>query len=108
MNMFSVFGKKNYDSVSARDINEKLGKINLIDVRESYEYKGGHVPKARNVPMGDILTNPEKYLNKEEEYHIICHSGSRSSRTCSKLASMDYSVVNVTGGTMSYNLPLKR
>ena len=89
-------------------MGEKHGKINLIDVRESYEYKAGHVPNARNIPMGVVLEEPEKYLNKSMEYHVICQSGSRSSRTCRKLSSLGYNVVNVSGGTGSYILPLKR
>jgi len=106
--MFWIFGKKNYDSISIHDLNEKLGKINLIDVREGYEYKAGHMPNARNIPMSVILTQPDKYLNKSKEYHVVCQSGSRSSRTCRKLSSLGYKVVNVSGGTRSYSLPLKK
>jgi rhodanese-related sulfurtransferase len=103
-----IFGKNSFDSISVHDLGEKNGKINLIDVRESYEYKSGHVPNARNIPMGIVLAEPEKYLNKSMEYHVICQSGSRSSRTCKKLSSLGYKVVNVSGGTGSYILPLKR
>ena len=62
--MFSIFSKNNYNTISVHDLDDKLGKINLIDVREEYEYKGGHVPTAKNIPMGTILSEPEKYLNK--------------------------------------------
>ncbi|MGE5627159.1 MAG: rhodanese-like domain-containing protein [Solirubrobacterales bacterium] len=105
--MFSLF-KKKYDSISTEELSEKIGKINLIDVRENYEFKAGHVPKAKNIPMGLILSEPEKYLAKDKEYHIICHSGSRSSRTCRSLSSLGYQVVNIIGGTASYTKPLKR
>ncbi|WP_010233450.1 rhodanese-like domain-containing protein [Clostridium arbusti] len=106
--MFSIFGKSNFNSISAHDLDGKLGKINLIDVRENYEYKGGHIPTAKNVPMGAILTNPEKYINKSKEYHIVCQSGSRSARTCKELSNQGYNVVNISGGTRSYILPLER
>jgi rhodanese-related sulfurtransferase len=107
IDMFSFF-KKGYDSISARDIAEKQGKINLIDVRERHEFKAGHVPNAKNMPLSELLSDPEKYLSKDREYHVICHSGSRSSMTCRKLSSLGYKVVNVAGGTMSYGGPLKR
>jgi rhodanese-related sulfurtransferase len=45
-----------------------LGKVNLIDIREPYEYKGGHLPTAKNISMDTILDQPEKYLNKSKEY----------------------------------------
>jgi rhodanese-related sulfurtransferase len=62
--MFSLFGKNNFNSISAHDLDDKIGKINLIDVREVYEYKAGHVPKAKNVPLGTIVQQPDKYLDK--------------------------------------------
>jgi len=105
--MFGLFGKKKFDSVNVNEIDE-LGKINLIDIRETYEYKSGHIPAAKNIPMGNILQNPEKYLDKEKEYYIVCQSGARSSRTSGSLASMGYKTVNVEGGTGRYEGKLKR
>lgn len=105
--MFGFLFKKKYNSVKVNEINQ-LGKLNIIDVREPHEFKSGHVPKAKNIPMNDILENTEKYLNKENEYHIICQSGARSSRTCGALASKGYKVINLAGGTSGYRGSLKR
>lgn len=105
--MFSFF-KKKYDSISTKELSERIEKVNLIDVREKQEYQSGHVPKAKNIPMGDILKQPEKYMDEQKEYHIICQSGARSSRTCEALSSMGYQVVNVSGGTGAYPQPLKK
>ena len=104
--MFSFFSNNDFNSINVYDLNDKLGKINLIDVRENYEYKGGYVRTAKNIPMGMILVYPEKYLDKSKEYHIICQSGSRSSRTCKKLSGLGYKVVNILGGTSSYTQAL--
>ncbi|MCB2294234.1 rhodanese-like domain-containing protein [Clostridium algoriphilum] len=104
--MFSIF--KKYNTISVHDLDGKLGKINLIDVREGYEYEGGHVPTAKNISLGTILANPRKYINKSNEYHIICQSGSRSERACKELSDEGYKVVNISGGTGSYILPLER
>ncbi|MDP4143829.1 MAG: rhodanese-like domain-containing protein [Bacillota bacterium] len=106
--MFSNFRKNNFASISVHDLYDMLGKINLIDVREDYEYIDGHVPTAVNIPMNLILTYPEKYLVKEKEYHIICQSGSRSLLTCNELADKGYKIINVSGGTGSYLKPLER
>ncbi|MDT8719248.1 rhodanese-like domain-containing protein [Clostridium sp. 19966] len=106
--MFSIFSNNNVNTISVHDLDSKLGKINLIDVREEYEYRNGHVPTAKNIPMGDILSKPENYLNKDKEYHIICQSGGRSSRTCKDLSSKGYNVINVSGGTGAYIKPLER
>jgi rhodanese-related sulfurtransferase len=106
--MYSIFEKNNFNSISAHDLNGKIGKINLIDIREDYEYGSGHVPSAKNIPMGRILTQPEKYLDKSKEYHIICQSGARSSRTCMQLSTLGYKVINIVGGTGYYIQPLER
>jgi len=85
-----------------------LGKINLIDIREPNEYKRGHLPTAKNIPMDKILSESEKYLDKSKEYHIICHSGARSSRTCGILKKKGFDIINVSGGTGGYRKTLEK
>lgn len=105
--MFGFLMNKKFNSIKVNEI-DGLGKINLIDIREPYEYKSGHVPNAKNIPMNKVLESAEKYLDKEKEYHIICQSGGRSTRTCGILASKGYKVINVSGGTGGYRGILKR
>lgn len=100
--MLSFLKKKNFKSIEAREINNLGSKIDLIDVREPEEYKAGHVPGARNIPMETLTENPEKYINKSNQCYIICQSGKRSEGVCHRLADMGFSVVNVKGGTSSY------
>lgn len=106
--MFSFLSQNKFNSVSVNELDQLLETINLIDVREPYEYKEGHITSAKNIPMNNILLQPEKYLDKTKEYHIICQSGGRSSKVCSKLASDGYKVINVSGGTGGYRGTLKK
>lgn len=103
-----MFLNNELNAVSVHDLDSKLGEINLIDIREDNEYNDGHVPTAKNVSMGEILKNPEEYLDRSKEYYIICQSGARSSRTCMQLLEEGFNVVNVSGGTGSYLKPLER
>lgn len=106
-----MFGFSRNSSINSIDVNEidmVSGNINLIDVREPYEYKSGHLQMAKSVPMSNILTDPEKYLEKSEVYHIICHSGSRSLRTCMILEGKGYNLINVSGGIGRYRGLLKK
>jgi rhodanese-related sulfurtransferase len=100
--MFNFFRNDNKKVIHVNDIDPLLGKINLIDIREPYEYKSGTIKTAKNIPMGTMLSNPDKYLSKDKEYYIMCHSGARSSRTCSSLIREGYNVVNISGGMASY------
>lgn len=106
--MFFTRNKNKFESISVHDLDEKIKNITLIDIREPYEYKGGHVPTAKNIPMATLLDKPEEYIDKSKEYHIICQSGGRSSRTCEALSSKGFKVVNVSGGTGSYIKALER
>lgn len=99
--MFGLF-KSDVKSVHVNDMDPFLGKVQLIDIREPYEYNGGKLVGSTNIPMGNLLSSPEKYLTKEKEYYIVCLSGSRSSMTCRRLSKLGYNVINVGGGVGSY------
>jgi rhodanese-related sulfurtransferase len=100
--MFGLFKKSNQKAININDIDSLIGKVELIDIRETYEYAGGSIQSAKNIPMGELLSSPEKYLNKDKEYYIMCQSGSRSARTCSTLMTKGFNVINVSGGMGSY------
>lgn len=88
-------------NINASELKTKVIS-SLIDIREIEEYKLGHVPGAKNIPMMGIIMNPELFLNKETTYYIICQSGQRSLNTCQFLQEKGYDVVNVIGGTSAY------
>lgn len=106
--MFPFLFKSTVDSIDVNEIDTLIGKINLIDIRETYEYKGGHLPSAKNIPMDTLLSIPEKYLEKTKEYHIVCHSGARSLRACRVLKENGFKVINVSGGIGRYRGKLVR
>lgn len=53
------------------------GAVQLVDVRESYEFDAGHLPGAINVPLGG-LENALAGLPPAECIVFICRSGARS------------------------------
>lgn len=100
--MFSLFQRNNVNSVHVNEIDNILQDIKLIDIREAYECAHSSIKGARNIPMGLLLAQPEKYLDKSMRYHIMCQSGGRSVSTVSALQRAGYDVVNVKGGMGSY------
>lgn len=101
--MLNFFKKSNEKQISIKELDELIGKINFIDIREPEEYMSGHVKTSKNIPMGQILQEPEKHLKKEETYYIMCLSGRRSANTCAKLQEMGYDVVDIAGGYSAYD-----
>ncbi|MGL5381603.1 rhodanese-like domain-containing protein [Clostridium sp.] len=92
----------NTKAINVNDLDNLLGDINLIDIREDFEVSYGTLKGAKNIPMGNLLENPNEYINIEEEYYIMCQSGMRSARTVSILRGIGYKVINVNGGMGSY------
>ncbi|MEN8078098.1 rhodanese-like domain-containing protein [Clostridioides difficile] len=100
--MFGFLNRNNGKVVNVNDIDNLIGNIELIDIREPYEYRGGSIKSAKNIPMQTLLSNPDKYLEKNKEYYIVCQSGGRSSRVCGELRKGGFDVINVAGGVGSY------
>ena len=100
--MFDFLKRAQGKVINVNDIDNLLGKIDLIDIREKYEYASGSIKGSKNIPMGDLLNEPEKYLNKNKEYYIMCQSGGRSARATSVLSNQGFDVINVAGGMGSY------
>jgi len=100
--MFNFFHQNTGKAINVNDIDSLIGSINLIDIREPYEFQSGSIKSAKNIPMNTLLGNPKAYLKPEGEYYIVCQSGGRSQRACSTLARDGYNVINVSGGVGSY------
>ncbi|WP_124065440.1 rhodanese-like domain-containing protein [Clostridium sp. E02] len=100
--MFEFLKRSKGKVIHVNDLDPLIGSIELIDIREPYEFKSGTMRTAKNIPMGNLISNPEKYLMKDKTYYIMCQSGGRSSRSCRVLRKKEFDVVNVAGGIGSY------
>ncbi|WP_099468961.1 rhodanese-like domain-containing protein [Konateibacter massiliensis] len=100
--LFDFLKMNDSQAIHVNDMDDLLGKVELIDIREPYEYKSGTLRTAKNIPMGKLLAAPEKYLIKDKTYYIMCQSGGRSSNACRQLKKQGYEVINVGGGMGSY------
>lgn len=63
----------------------------VVDVRNAGEYRGGHLPKAVNVPLGELKeTFPCRVPDKNQVLLLHCLSGTRSGMAKRVLKSMGY------------------
>jgi rhodanese-related sulfurtransferase/TusA-related sulfurtransferase len=73
-------------------------KITVLDVREQAEYAFGHIPGAVHIPLGELEERFEE-LNKEDDIHVICRTGSRSDLASQKLTEKGFkNIKNVVPG----------
>lgn len=94
---------KRIPSISTKELEGKMkNKPLIIDVRSSAEFKGGHIPGAKNVPLQKI----EQFEPKGSCY-VICASGMRSKRAVKLLKANGCQATNVTGGMSRWQGPVK-
>ena len=65
----------------------------LLDVRMAFEFEGGHVQGAMNIPVGDLYERVAELEPKDKPIVVYCRSGHRSARAVSILQEAGYSQV---------------
>lgn len=69
----------------------------LLDVREGHEWRAGHAPAARHVPLSQ-LAHRMRELPVGRPIVTVCRSGARSARAAALLAREGRDVSNLAGG----------
>lgn len=74
----------------------------LLDVRTEEEYRQGHIPCSRNLPLHSIDKVRLIAENKDIPLYVYCQSGARSRRAAGTLMQMGYQHVKNLGGISAY------
>jgi rhodanese-related sulfurtransferase len=78
------------------------GAVRVLDVREDWEFRNGHVRGAIHVPVKRLPDRVAK-LKHDKPYAVICESGSRSRRAAGFLIEQGLDgAVSVRGGTNAW------
>ncbi|MBE6970892.1 MAG: rhodanese-like domain-containing protein [Ruminococcaceae bacterium] len=80
----------------------------LLDVRTPQEYREGHIPGSKNVPLQQLDKIRSLIDNKDATMFVYCHSGARSRQAVSYLQHMGYTNVNNIGGITAYSGKVER
>lgn len=75
---------------------------NVIDIRTSLAYNK-HNLGFKNVPRLMLLSDPSKYLNKNEEYYLLCDTGLVSLSCSNILNALGYRCYSIKGGIDNLN-----
>lgn len=74
----------------------------LLDVRTPQEYREGHIPGSRNIPLQCLDQVAELVPDRSAPIYVYCRSGSRSGQAAAILKGMGYAAVQNIGGILSY------
>lgn len=85
-------------SISVKQLLEKISGDTIIDIRNPQSYNNNHIPNAKNIPSEVLVSNPNKYFDRDKTYYLYCQKGPTSIKVCSLLNSLGYKTININGG----------
>ena len=106
MGFFDLF-KQNDINQGVKDYHNIPGAV-LLDVRTPQEYREGHIPGSKNVPLQTIDKISSVADNKNIPLFVYCYSGGRSRQAASVLQHMGYTNVQNIGGITAYSGKVER
>jgi rhodanese-related sulfurtransferase len=113
MNILSLFLGKPVPDMRALDLQAKMQNGNkpfVLDVRQPEEYRLGHIPGAKLIPLGELSRRMNE-VPKGREIVCICATGHRSLPAVRQLAAAGYTASSMKNGMIAWKLaklPIKK
>lgn len=87
-----------------RTVSESI----LLDVRSEGEYRSGHIPGSKNIPLHTLDKIRHIAQNRSIPLYVYCRSGARSRRAAAMLQHMGYKRVKSIGGIAAWRGKVER
>jgi rhodanese-related sulfurtransferase len=103
-----VTGRQDVE-LDPRQVAEMRDDVQLVDVREPYEWAAGRIAGARHIEMADLAAEATS-LDRERPVVFYCRVGSRSGMAAHAFRRAGYEAYNLAGGLeawMGAGLPLE-
>ena len=82
-----------------RELEERRDELQIIDVREPYEWEAGRMEGSVLIPLNAVLAGSEQGpLDRSRPVAVLCKSGNRSELAATMLRARGYDAQNVEGG----------
>jgi len=81
-------------------------EVDLVDVREPYEWEAGHIEGSRHVPLGELAADR---VETRRRVVFVCRVGGRSAFATQAFRRAGYDAHNLDGGILAWverGLPL--
>lgn len=78
---------------------ERRDELQIVDVREQWEWNAGRIEGAVHIPLNDLLSGGDKgMLDQGTPVVLVCKTGSRSELATLMLQARGYQAENLEGG----------
>jgi rhodanese-related sulfurtransferase len=97
------------DLTTAKGCWERRAEVQILDVREGWEWDAGHIEGALHIPLNELLAGRMESLEKGWPVVAVCKTGNRSEVAALMLRARGYEAHNLEGGVEDWSgesLPL--
>jgi rhodanese-related sulfurtransferase len=90
--------------VQPDEVHRRLdaGEIQLVDVREPYEWEAGRVDGARHIELQHLAANADA-VDRERPVVFYCRMGSRSTMAAQAFRRAGYEAYSMDGGLLAWD-----
>ena len=106
MSFFDRFFSVSVPVINVKELHEKLADEKrpfLLDVRQPEEYRAGHIPGTKLIPLGE-LERRLKEVPLNREIVCICASGHRSVEAAQILIAAGYTSLSLQNGMFAWQM----
>lgn len=88
---------------------EKRDEVQILDVREGWEWDAGHIEGSTHIPLNELLAGRMESLDQGRPVVAVCKTGNRSEVAALMLRARGFEAHNLEGGVEDWQgegLPL--
>jgi rhodanese-related sulfurtransferase len=85
------------DLTSSKGLFESIGDVQIVDVREDYEWEAGRIEGAVHVPLNDLMGGAGEF-SADSPLVVVCRSGNRSELATLMLRARGLDAHNLANG----------
>jgi rhodanese-related sulfurtransferase len=93
--------------IGVDELADRLDGVTVVDVRQPEEYRRGHVPAARLIPLAEVPDHVSELAGlagsgTDDRVYLVCRTGARSAVAGEFLVEQGVAAVNVAGGMVAW------
>ena len=88
--------------VSAREVEQRRDEVQLLDVREDFEWEAGRIEGAVHIPLNDVLNGRTEGLDPSRPVVAYCRTANRSEVARVMLEAQGFEAYTMEGGSEAW------
>jgi rhodanese-related sulfurtransferase len=87
--------------VSPERLSERLGEVQLVDVREGYEWEAGRIAGARHIEIERVASQAPT-LDRDKPVVFYCRLGARAGMVANGFRRVGFDAYSLDGGVTAW------